>query len=375
MNMIELIEFIMEMKKNVLILFVAAAALVGCTKSEIESVDAGDVEIALRSNVIDDSGVSRAPFAGAISPANALETRVIASKNADFSALYANGLIDFKGNPSASYKSAVGTTAYPAADAPVYLYGLYPSTWTISSSVGSAFVDKADFVFTGKEDVMATDSIVSTKASDVIGASPVYAVLPFKHLLTRLEVRLSGGSVALDSLREITAIQLVPTGGATKVANTVTINYTTVNTNSGNFAPIFSSGGATSLEFYGLSLDVTDAANPKKVYSNTAITSIKKEALSDDPEFVGYSLVAPVIAADPAKEYTLQIVSSNTAHVGTKKIDVELTGKDGKPFVGSTAGHSFIISIYFKSNNEIICTAFVEDWKEEGEWQGEISVN
>jgi hypothetical protein len=342
----------MEMKKSFLMVL-AAAALVGCAKSEGDPVNAGDVKITLRSDVVDASGVvSRVPFIGPIGDANPLDTRVIASLSSNFAgAPYANGTMTFKSNLSASYNET-NVGAFEENNQ-VYVYGLYPkNTWDVANAN-----NPNGLIFTGKEDVMASGAVLLTKAS--VAAGPPYTTLQFKHLLTRLRVKLSGAAKALTVVDRVTAISLVGATDGVQVDDKVNLTYTNV----GAPSVTFSSSSATSLPFY--ALGSFNGSN----YTNDAI-DVLANTLSDEGQFVGYSLVGAVDASDSAKEYYLKITTGG----GDKKIAVDLVKTDGTPFVGSTAGRSFIVSVYFKSNEQITANAEVLGYEEGGEWEGELVV-
>ncbi|MDR0657816.1 MAG: hypothetical protein LBG18_02580, partial [Mediterranea sp.] len=212
------------MKKIFLTMFVAAT-LVGCTKSEINQVSGEGVEIALRSDIVDASGVvSRAPFEGAVSATNVLAARVVASAAQNFGALIANGVMEFNGEVAANYKLLdSGSSKFPANfsnTTPAYLYGVYPADWTISNAV-------AEYAFAGNTDVLVAGK-VSTTQQDVTDGT--YKKLSFKHALTRLEVKLSAASptVAPVLLGDVTAIKLVGSdaNNTTPVNNKVKADYT-----------------------------------------------------------------------------------------------------------------------------------------------------
>jgi len=346
------------MKKSLFMIF-AAAALVSCSESEINNpIDGEDVQITLRSNTIDASGeATRAPFEGAINTTNILEARVLTSIAETFTGTpYANGIMRFKGGIATNYEvtGLTGSSKFPDAMSNVYLFGLYPENWTITNPA------QATFVFTGKEDVMATEK-VTTKQDDVVAGS--YKVLSFKHLLTRLEVKLSAAVPAATALGDITSINLIgsKSNSTTPIKNTVLVanNVTPMTTT-------FSAAAVNTMPFYGMTF-----ADDVKTFSDDVAANY---VLTTDATFVGYSMVAPVEAtAENKEEYFLEINSTLSAQ--PKRVAVDLMSSAQAEFVGNTAGRVFVISLYFKSDSEISVTVDVEDWDEQGEWQGEVSVN
>jgi hypothetical protein len=344
------------MKKSYL-LVLAAVVLLGCSKSEINEVN-DDVQIALRSDIVSASGqLTRAPFEGALSADNVLEARVVTSATENFSgAAYANGVMKFNNATlAANYETdgLEGTSTFQGAT-PVYVYGLYPKGWTVATPAASA-----EFTFNGSDDVMAAAK-VSTSKADVDDAA--YKTLSFKHLLTRLEVKLSAGTAAIPLLGNVSAIRLIGDAAGTAAVN----NKVVVSNTGASPVPTFSSASATSLNFYGLTYNATADT---KAYVNTVVPSY---TLTTDPTFVGYSLVAPVTATVASEEeYFLEVV---TAVGGSKKFAVDLLDKSSAPFDGSTAGKSFVLAIHFVSPTHIAVTATVEDWDEQGEWAGEVPI-
>ena len=347
------------MKKSVIMVFAAAAVLSSCSESAIEeSVLKEGVEIAIGSATVDASGVlSRAPFAGAIGSGNVLEARVVADDVENFSGTpIANGTMKFNGGLAANYEATglTGSSQFPDATNAVFLFGVYPASWTVSN--GGA----AEFTFTGKEDAMAAAKVSTTQNDVVIGD---YKELQFKHLLTRLEVKLSAAPAAITALGNVSTIKLIGDAAGTANVN----NKVSITNNAASQTITFgaSTPAETSLPFYGLSLTDDDA----KTYSNTAVSSY---TLTSTSTFVGYSMVAPIDATSTSTaEYFLEI---NTAG-GAKRIPIDLKSSANEDFEGSTAGRSFIVSIYFKSNQEIAVTTEVEPWIEEGEWQGEVAID
>jgi hypothetical protein len=336
------------MKKSYL-LVLAAVVLVGCSKSEINEVN-DDVQIALRSDIVSASGqLTRAPFEGVLSATNVLEARVVTSATENFSgAAYANGIMKFNNATlAANYETdgLEGTSTFQGT-ASVYVYGLYPKGWTVATPAASA-----EFTFNGSDDVMAAAK-VSTSKADVDDAA--YKTLSFKHLLTRLEVKLSAGAAAIPLLGNVSAIRLIGDADGTAAVN----NQVVVSNTGASPVPTFSSASATSLNFYGL--------DDTKAYTNTVVSSY---TLTTIPTFVGYSLVAPVTAGASEEEYFLEVV---TIDGGSKKFAVDLLDKSSASFEGSTAGKSFVLAIHFVSVTHIAVTATVEDWDEQGEWAKEV---
>lgn len=334
----------------------ATVVLASCSESENVLVNDGDVEIALRSTTMNASGVAtRTPFEGAIGTTNQLVARVVTSTTANFlGSPYANGTMTFKGAGAVSYDAgATGTTTFPDATNSVYLFGLYPSTWTVSNG------GQATYTFTGKEDAMATQK-VATKRSDVVAST--YQVLNFEHLLTRLEVKLSAADAAAAIIGDIASVKLV----GNRTSTTPIEDQVTILNNADEMVVSFAPGANNTLDFYGL----TEDADGEKVYSDITMADY---ALTTDAELVAYSMVAPVTASEANKEeYILEIA---TELDGSKYIGIDLMAAAGEAFVGNTAGKSFTISLYFKSNEQIMVDVTVEDWEEEGEWQGEVAVD
>ncbi|MDR3117954.1 MAG: fimbrillin family protein [Mediterranea sp.] len=339
------------MRKSYLIVL-AATALVGCSKSEITIVDSDNVKIAVNASEI----ATRAPFEGTISIANQLKARVIADNMQNFvGESTANGTMTFNSIDAVSYdiETTDGTTYFSGAS-PVYLFGLYPEGWTYLND------GKANFTFTGKEDVMATNRI-ETRRTDVESSN--YKTLDFQHLLTKLEVKLFASAAAINLFGNIKAIKLV---GNISGGGNVTNQIEVANNSSAYTDPLVvaSKGTTASLDFYGLSLDVLD---DNKLYTDVAVSDYTLTTIRD---YVGYSMVAPVNATAAANEYFLAIT---TANKGIKYIGIDLKAVGGSDFTGNTAGHSFLISIHFKSNNDIMVDVTVDDWDEQGEFQGEIA--
>ncbi len=335
----------------------AAAAFTACSNEDIVPAPNGEnVQITLNSTTLDASGLStRAPFEGAIGATNQLTARIIASTATTFMDTHADGTMTFAGAAAGYNAGATGTTTYPVSG-PVYLFGLYPATGWASYSEGVA-----NYTFSGKEDVMATSQIPTVAADVAPGGT--YKTLTFKHLLTKLEVKMNATSTAIAEFGNVESIRLTKDAAATGINNRVSVNNKTT-----TMVPSFTSTAAY-LDFHSLAVDGTTGA---KTYSASPVSSF---ALTSDSKTVAYAMVAPVnaSAATDANEYVLEI---KTASGATKTVNIDLKkGVDGSAFTGPTAGYSFGISLYFKSINEIMADVTVETWTNEGEFQGEITNN
>lgn len=334
-------------------MILVAAALVSCSENEVNPIGGDDVAITLRSGVQSASGdLTRAPFVGNPASDHILEARVIGDDLASFAGVpTVNGIMKFKGELGTNFETTglTGDATFASAS-PVYLFGLYPSSWVYENG-GSATLN-----FTGSEDLMGTEQVSTTKAEVTAGT---YKQLVFKHLLTRLRVSLSASDAAQTALGDVTAIKLIG-----DIAGTATVKNKATYTNTGSIVMNFTTlSSATSMNFYALSAD-------GKTYTDDLIPTY---TLTGEKTFVAYSMVAPVDATDANKtEYFLEITTTTG---GSKKVGVDLIAKDGSAFALNTAGYSFDIAIKFKDNNQITVDAVVEDWDEQGEWQGEVSVD
>ena len=246
-----------KMKKN---LSLYLAALVSCLLSCSDQVDIhkklDDVRISLGSVRIDASLQSRSPLAGrpaVSSPFTALVPAAVTVSDANsggahlgyVDGLHALGTMTFSGGSAPVYYDVASLgdaadvkSAFPSGDQ-VYLFGLYPadaSRWTLTNST-------AGTIFTGKDDVMAAPEVL-VKRADVTSGN--YQELVFRHLLTRLEVKLKAKTVdAISLVGAIKSIRLVAdASGSGKIKDRLTFTP-------GDGAAVFTESGTLStLPFY-----------------------------------------------------------------------------------------------------------------------------
>ena len=345
------------MKKILLIM--AIATLASCSKTEVTPPIGEDV-IALRSRTLDASGAfTRAPFEGTISTENALTVRVLTSLATDFSTNHADGTMTFTGTGAVPYD--VNPTGNPKFDNAIdnhYLFGLYPAATNWAHTAGES---TAVATFTGKEDIMAAARVTTVK-DDVANAT--YKTLSFRHLLTKLEVKVSATAIAIDLFGEIKSIKLVGATGGTEVVNELTFNASTSTNDAMVVTP--SAAALTSMDFY---LASANGEN-KKTYTETPFTG-QAYTLTTTPSLVAYSMVAPVNATVAnTEEYYLEV---ETEEMGVRKISVDLLKDADTKFDGNTAGNSFTIALTFRSLELITVDVEVAEWIENGEYQGEIT--
>lgn len=332
------------MKKSVFVML-AAAAMVSCTESNLNDAPAIDNgEIKVKSVAYDVNASTRAPYEGNDLEKNPLTARVVTSITEAFTASYADGTMVFNSTDAAQYSSLnSGTTSkYPTeGDGDLYLFGLHPadfSKWSVSAT-------SSTFTFTGKEDVMGAAIVKSTGQTDV-------KMLTFKHLLTRLDVKLKADAGAVTTFGDIRNITLSDAAEATTVCNTIVFKATDGDSENG------SDKGAVS--FWSMSAD----ASNNKTYTDKAIVA---GALPTVETYCAYAMVAPV--KDVAMDNVLYYLAIETEKKGVQPVDVKLE----KALLGSSAGYAYEVTVNFKSNGQIEASASVIPWKEGGNASGEIT--
>lgn len=350
------------MKKNVLLLFLASATMVGCSSDT--PTPEGDALIRLRSTTLDASLVSRSPVTGSPStdiPFTALVpcAKTSGSKSLGYvDGIHAVGAMTFRNGDATTYDLAsLGDDAETKSTFPsckeVYMFGLYPNVsnlWTLTNSDASA-------TFSGSDDLMAAAEL-SVKQPE--GDSKSCPMLTFGHLLTRLEVKLKAkDAAAIASVGAIKSIRLVADAqGKGKVRDQVVF---TPSTGQAAFAE-----SATKTEFPFYKATSVDGSTS---YSNDPY-SAQSYTLTTSAALQAYSMVASVEAgAATPNEYYLAIERGESGNVDYVGFDL-LQSDNVTPFEGNTAGYYFSVVItysqkFIESVEAVVGGAIgSQDWKD-----------
>jgi hypothetical protein len=363
------------MKKNILLMLVAAAVWSGCSKNEIERPVIDDAnEIKVSSSLVDVSASTRATYDALIpSDAAPLTALVLATTTTNnYSSLHAAGEMTFVGNNTTNpggtaYNKSPqvkGSHFFPAGTADFYLSGLYPATgWSTiddSNPDTPAITDgKLTFTLSGKEDVLYAMQQTTSKAN-IVGGN--YAVLEFKHQLTLLKLSIYGDEDATTSNRtKIKSITLTKANGNNDVLTQVTADL-----NAGTVTPL-ATGTSGTLPFYKITAD-------KTTDDEYTFTTGNEYVVTQTSADQAYVLAPPVTASDAAGtyEYTLQIAYLDNSVVRPATVGIDLKN-ESNPFTGFTAGRKFNITLEFKGG-QIRANATVGDWIHIDGTTGEVEV-
>ena len=322
--------------KKLILMFSAIAIMASCTKTDevIPTGTDGQVEIKLKSTALSIDATSRAAFEGPISGTHNLIAKVLASAiTGNYATLYANGNMTFTDNGTNAVGYSTTKYYYPANDDVLYFCGLYPAdaTW-------GTFGTTTTLTFSGKEDVMAAAE-TSGKKSLAQAATPTHPSLTFNHLLTKLVVLVKADdtdaeatAAAAAAWGKVTGITLIKADGADPLS-VVTVDLKT--------------GAATSFG--------TDVASFPFYVRNTDSPFTTSDVLTDTPEEVAYSIVAPITATG-TNDFRLKVITEK--HTTGVEVPLGVT-------VGATKGKSYAITLTFKAT-EIKATATVVAWADGG---------
>jgi hypothetical protein len=350
--------------RNFFMLFAVALLWCGCSKIDNESVapiaqtDDDDARLIGVSASAIDVTASQSTRAAITAETFSDETaRVLATKvQNDYSSLYSNGTMTFKGESTAYYNGdpiGTGGKYYPADnERTVYLNGLYPSTgWSCDASTsisGGSVTHTVD----GCSDLMYAPSVESK-----LGESN--DPLRFDHVLTLLNLKLSqtGGTEIIT----VTKIELI--GVADGNVNT------TCNVNLTDGGVTFSSGSETTIACY--------RRNNEGVYSDNKFES-HNYGLTVTPIFGSYVL-APALDANEVSgdvDYKFGVTYYVGEHQGvpptfTKPVPVQLYDKNNIKYAASTKGQSFVINLIFRGT-EITAKATIAEWGDGGTGSGYV---
>lgn len=274
------------------------------------------------------------------------------------------------GNPQLLGKGDIVYPQYNGTAVPVYFVGLHPKSVTQSSWTTSDDNKKANYTFTGKEDVMFAPQIEGKYGTD---KSPMFH---FHHLLTWLRIEMVADKDETDVLKreavrdawgKITSMTIssknqvmVNLSGTTFSADNVVFGETTAN-----------------FKFY-----QTGSDNVYPIEGGSLIPTASK-----DGQEVAYVMCAPVTCikevfdADKQEnvdvpEYTIRIETENRGQID---IPIDLMGTEGNPLDNvSTLGKQFTILLNFKMGNVISVAAGISltadtEWYTHGTGTGELT--
>lgn len=395
------------MKKSILSLL-AVAAMVSCTQNDMDprEISGDPVEIKLTPNVGTVTQTRTSYDVTAPTATDSLAAVVLVSKSVNrYEPAGQNATLlnpDFyrvsfkdKTTPTGFSDGTTGLATpvyYPTNGDKVYMWGLYPYGKVVTEDpvagqwcmtlLGST----ANFIFTGKEDVMVTDEIESDKSQALASKNYADTKLNFKHLLTKLVVKAKGDSAAIKEFGFIKSISLVGISSSTatgNIKNQISIALSAGTSPAISKQKIDFDGGESSMPFYAYTKavkGVTPVQLDSAFVDLDATTKPKAFYIPNDTSFVAgrevaYAMVQPiknVTAGDPA--YVLKVV---TELGGDFIIPVILKKAPTTPsdpvsdFGGDTAGKTFNIILTFKAA-EIKSIVAVGEWVPVGDSEYEI---
>lgn len=361
------------MKKVFLML--AVVAMASCSKSELaERPIAGDVEIKMNSVAL---GIeSRAPFVGSIATDNHLTAKVLASTEkgkylTGDATMWADDNIEFGKGTAVTDPVGFNTPVYYPADASkeVHLFGLYPTTgWTVDAADGLT----ATYTIDGCSDIMTAET-ATTKKSDVqvvSPATPSYPKLSFKHLLTKLNVKVVAEKIgeaadadqpAVKAWGAITKIELVKGLNEADPQNSCKVTFA-------DNTVVFDGTGV--MPFYLASEDASNNITYEDVKVGEEVDgSAKNIDLTTTAALAAYSIVAPVEPTSGSDVIKLKVYTEN--QTDGKEVSVSLKKDASTPVTGSTAGKEYTITLTFKAT-EMLVQGEVTAWTDGGSGEQDV---
>ena len=335
--------------KKVFLSALAIAAMASCSKTELSNTPDGSVEIKAKSTALSIS--TKSPYEGAISSGNPLTAQVLVSKtDGNYTSRYCNGEMTFSddGTTEASFATP---QYYPADGSVLYLCGLYPSDLGGWGTV----TESASRTFDGKTDIMAAAQQQSSKSEAQAGT---YPTMQFKHLLTKLVVKLvAEDDAAVTAWGNVTDISLVGVNGSQKP-------YSKVEVTLQDGTAVTGSAFSTTVENFSFYTMTENAYNDVAFSAQTL-------ALTKTAANAAYSLVAPITATGTG-DFKLKITTQKDAESPlVNEVAVDLKGTSSSTFTGDTQGKAFEITLTFKAT-EIQAKASVKEWEKAGTATGEI---
>ena len=337
--------------KKLYVPVLALLTLASCSKSELANrpvVENDMVEIMATSKAL--TIETRAPFEGQIASGNELTAVVLGSTTTgNYTTTYCDGEMTFTDDNTTAVGFNTTPKYYPVNDDMVHFCALYPTPATDWKDIATT----AKYTFDGKTDVMAAAQQSNNK-SGAMKATPDVPSFTFKHLLTKLVVKVQAADqAAATQWGDITSISLVKANDGSVLSTAeVTLSDGTAATGTA-----FSDAVADGMAFYRI-----DAAT--SAYTDNAVDATdNKIELTTDAVEAAYSLVAPIVAGNAADHFELAITT--TLHSTPYTTSFKLKDSNNFDFSSDTQGMAFEVSLLFKAT-EIVAKATVTDWVKGG---------
>lgn len=251
---------------------------------------------------------------------------------------------------------------------PVYFVAMHPQSNGVKAW-GTDDGTKAFYTFTGCEDLMFAPQVkgaydTSSNVGQVVTDSPV---LSFKHLLTRITVKMGIELEDGENLDDVKAawgnvedlqIQSYNSAGYGVNMNKVSLDLSKGSEFSYENDVTFSGIQGGSMGFY-------------KIGTDNSFPGDGGYTLTEKIDSVAYVMCAPVVATKENHEYVI-IVSTKNRGVHELKFDLEKTSDLDEEGVGSTMGKHFVVTLKFNKGRAVAMVSNVTEWMNGGYGTGNI---
>lgn len=275
--------------------------------------------------------------------------------------LYAKGTMTFDAadaeHSSVEYATAgfSGNAKLPADKSPLFLCGLYPSDGAFSGKDWSSIGATASYTFDGRQDVMAAaqTKIAKGGTGDGVSAAAGTASFAFKHLLTKLDIKVKADiPEAIDAWGVVKSITVSKVLGAASFKNTLAVTLASGTAATGSAF----SGAAASWKTYA----AYSGAAPDTEFTGGSV------ALTTAGVPAATTMLAPFTATNATTDLELTVVTKTaTGSDYTSKVGVKIPA-------GDTQGNAYTVTLNFKVA-AITGTATVGGWTLKN--AGETEVN
>jgi len=330
--------------------------LAGCSKSDmVDLPDSEHVPIQLKTVTKASELNSRAAYVGDPSTTNPFEALIVATTNTagDYANLHASGSMIFKGlGQSATFEKSktTGNVNFPEGTDPVLcLAGLYPATgW-------GSFGTTATITFTGQEDVMSAAQLSTSKVQVEEGN---IGTLTFKHLLTKLDIRMQGvDNDAAQSWGKVQRIELIQAGG-NSIQSKVTVTLA-------DGTATYPSSTVASLKCYTMTVDgLGNKTYTDNVYVNQSVQIPAAPSFT----YMAYTITAPITVSG-TNDFKFRVYATGAVN-GYVDVPVNLNQLIGA--VGqNSVGKSYDVLFTFKVQN-VEAQVNIVEWEAAGEVEESI---